>query len=277
MSDDDHGAGLRVAVLGASGRMGRAIVPLIATAEAGGLRLSGALAAPRDPAVGQDAGVFAGGPPLAVTITDEIGRALDGAQVAIDFTRADASLRHATACRLAGCALVIGTTGHDEAQRAELAELARGIPVVLAPNMSLGVNVLLRLAELAARALGGDRYDAEIHEAHHRNKVDAPSGTALGLGRAVAKGRGVDFERVADYARHGNTGVRELGHIGFSVVRGGDIVGDHRLIFAGPGEQIELAHRAQDRSGFARGALVAARWVAGRPAGLYSMFDVLGI
>jgi len=206
-----------------------------------------------------------------------VRRALDGAQVAIDFTRAEASVAHAAACREAGCALVIGTTGHAEAQRAELAELARGMPIVLAPNMSLGVNVLFRLAELAARALDGDQYDAEIHEAHHRNKVDAPSGTALGLGRAVAQGRGVELEQVADYARHGNTGVRQFGRIGFSVVRGGDIVADHRLIFAGPGEQVELAHHAQDRSGFARGALVAARWVAGRPPGLYSMFDVLGI
>jgi 4-hydroxy-tetrahydrodipicolinate reductase len=267
---------VNVAMLGASGRMGRTIVPLLA-ADTSGLRLSGALAAPGDKAVGQDAGSYAGSAPLAVAITDQVGRALEGAQVAIDFTLAEASVRHAVACREAGCALVIGTTGHDEAQRAELEELARGIPIVLAPNMSLGVNVLFRLAELAARALGGDRYDAEIFEAHHRNKVDAPSGTALGLGRAVAKGRGVEFDDVAEYARHGKTGIREYGHIGFSVVRGGDIVGDHRLIFAGPGEQVELAHHAQDRSGFARGALVAARWVVGRPPGLYGMFDVLGI
>jgi 4-hydroxy-tetrahydrodipicolinate reductase len=267
---------LNVAMLGASGRMGRTIVPLIA-ADTSGLRLSGALAAPGDAAVGQDAGVFAGSAALAVAITDRVEQALAGAKVAIDFTVADVSMRNAVACREAGCALVIGTTGHSEAQRAELAELARGIPIVLAPNMSLGVNVLFRLAELAARALPGERYDAEVYEAHHRNKVDAPSGTALGLGRAVALGRGVLFDELAEYARHGHTGAREAGRIGFSVVRGGDIVGDHRLIFAGPGEQIELAHHAQDRSGFARGALVAARWAAGRPPGLYSMFDVLGI
>jgi 4-hydroxy-tetrahydrodipicolinate reductase len=267
---------LNVALLGASGRMGRSIVPLIA-ADATGLRLSGALAAPGDASIGQDAGVFAGTAPLAVAITDQAPRALAGAEVAVDFTLADASMGHALACREAGCALVIGTTGHTEAQRRELEEIARGLPIILAPNMSLGVNVLFRLAELAARALGGDRYDAEICEAHHRNKIDAPSGTALGLGRAVAHGRGVALEDVADYARHGTTGVREHGRIGFSVVRGGDIVGDHRLIFAGPGEQVELAHHAQDRSGFARGALVAARWVAGRPPGLYSMMDVLGL
>lgn len=267
---------LNVAMLGASGRMGRTIVPLIA-ADATGLHLSGALTAPGDKALGQDAGSYAGTAPLAVAITDQLQKALEGARVAIDFTLAEASVRHAAACREAGCALVIGTTGHDEAQRAELREIARGLPVVLAPNMSLGVNVLFRLAELAARALGGDRYDAEIFEAHHRNKVDAPSGTALGLGRAVALGRGVAMEDVADYVRHGVTGVREAGRIGFSVVRGGDIVGDHRLIFAGAGEQIELAHHAQDRSGFARGALAAARWIVGRPAGLYAMTDVLGL
>jgi 4-hydroxy-tetrahydrodipicolinate reductase len=173
--------------------------------------------------------------------------------------------------------LVIGTTGHSTAQRVELEEIARGVPIVLSPNMSLGVNVLLRMAELAARALKAQDYDAEIFEAHHRNKVDAPSGTALGLGRAVAAGRGVDLEQVAEFARHGTTGVREPGRIGFSVVRGGDIVGDHRLIFAGAGETLELSHHAQDRSGFARGALAAARWVVGRPPGLYSMADVLGL
>lgn len=266
---------LNVAMLGASGRMGRTIIPLIAAST--DLRLSGALAAPGDPAIGQDAGTHAGTAPLAVAISDQLARALAGAEVAIDFTLAEASMRHAQACRESGCALVIGTTGHDDTQRAELKELARGLPIVLAPNMSLGVNVLFRLAELAARALAPQQYDAEIYEAHHRNKVDAPSGTALGLGRAVAQGRGVELDQVADYARHGHTGVRERGHIGFSVVRGGDIVGDHRLIFAGPGEQVELAHHAQDRSGFARGALVAARWVVGRPPGLYSMIDVLGL
>ncbi len=146
----------------------------------------------------------------------------------------------------------------------------------MAPNMSLGVNLLFRLAEIAARALGPE-YDAEIFEAHHRHKVDAPSGTALGLGRAVAQGRGVNLDEVAVWARHGATGPRQAGAIGFSVARGGEVVGDHRLFFAGPGEQLEIAHHAQDRSGFARGAVAAARWVAGRPPGLYSMFDVLGL
>ncbi len=265
---------LNVAMLGASGRMGRTIVPLLA--EAGELRLSGALAAPGDAAVGQDAGVLAGVAPLAIAITDDARAALAGADVAIDFTLPAASIAHGRVCAQQGSAIVIGTTGHDAGQRADLEAIARTIPVVIAPNMSLGVNLLFKLAELASRALD-EQYDIEIFEAHHRNKLDAPSGTALGLGRAAAGGRGTTLEAVAEYVRHGQTGVRERGKIGFSVVRGGDIVGEHRLIFAGPGEQVELAHRAQDRSGFARGALVAAKWVAGRPPGLYSMLDVLGL
>ena len=265
---------MNVAMLGASGRMGRTIIPLLH--EAADLRLSGALAAQGDPGVGQDAGVLSGMASLAVPVSDDPTVALRGAQVAIDFTLPAASIRHAGLCATQGCPLVIGTTGHDAAQRASLEAAAGRIPIVVAPNMSLGVNLLLKLAELAARALD-EQYDIEIFEAHHRNKVDAPSGTALGLGRAAASGRGKTLDDLAEYARHGQTGVRERGRIGFSVVRGGDIVGEHRLIFAGPGEQVELAHTAQDRSGFARGALVAARWVVGRPPGLYSMLDVLGL
>jgi len=265
---------LNVAMLGASGRMGRNIVPLVV--ESTDLRLSGALSAPDDPAIGRDAGVVAGTVPLAVAITGDPARALDGAQVAIDFTLPAASLANARLCGERGVPLVIGTTGHDDIARAEIEKIAETIPVVMAPNMSLGVNLLFKLAELAGRALD-ESYDAEIFEAHHRNKLDAPSGTALGLGRAVAQGRGTTLEKGAVYARRGTTGPRAAGTIGFSVLRGGDIVGDHRVIFAGPGEQIELAHHAQDRSGFARGALAAARWVVGRPPGLYSMLDVLGL
>lgn len=267
-------AALHVAMLGASGRMGREIVPLLLAAE--DLTLSGALAAAGDRALGQDAGASAGAAMAGVPITAQIDQALANAQVAIDFTLPEASVLHAGACVARSCALVIGTTGHDSAQHAMLEQAAHRIPIVIAPNMSLGVNLLLRLAELAARALD-EQYDIEIFEAHHRNKVDAPSGTALGLGRAAARGRGVDLDAVAAPARHGHTGVRPRGQIGFSVMRGGDIVGDHRLVFAGPGEQVELAHHAQDRSGFARGALAAARWVVGRPPGIYSMLDVLGL
>lgn len=265
---------LNVALFGASGRMGRTLVPLVL--EDSGLRLSGALAAPDDPAIGQDAGVLAGAAQAAVAVTSDPARALAHAQVAIDFTLPAASLVHARACLGRSVPIVIGTTGHDPVARAELAKIAGSIPVVMAPNMSLGVNLLFKLAELAARALD-ETYDAEIFEAHHRYKVDAPSGTALGLGRAVAQGRGTSLEKVAVHARHGATGSRPAGAIGFSVLRGGDIVGDHRVVFAGPGEQIELAHHAQDRSGFARGALAAARWVVGRPPGMYSMLDVLGL
>jgi 4-hydroxy-tetrahydrodipicolinate reductase len=265
---------LNIAMLGASGRMGRMIVPLVL--EGRDLRLTGALAAPGDKAIGQDAGVVAAVAPMAVAVTDDAAAALAGAQVAIDFTLPAVSIANARLCRELGCAMVIGTTGHDPAQRAELEAISAQVPVVLAPNMSLGVNLLFKLAELAAAALDAD-YDIEICEAHHRNKVDAPSGTALGLGQAAAKGRGTALESVAEYARHGQTGARARGKIGFSVIRGGDIVGDHRLIFAGPGEQLELAHHAQDRSGFARGALVAARWIVRRPPGLYSMQDVLGL
>jgi 4-hydroxy-tetrahydrodipicolinate reductase len=265
---------LKVALLGASGRMGRTLVPLIASTP--DLRLSGALAATGDAAIGHDAGVLAGTAALGVTITDDPERALEGASVAIDFTLPAPSLGHARRCRERSLPLVIGTTGHDEAARGELARLAGSIPIVLAPNMSLGVNLLIKLAELAARALDAG-YDAEIFEAHHRHKVDAPSGTALGLGEAVARGRGTTLEQSALPPRHGATGPRPAGGIGFAVVRGGDIVGDHRVMFAGPGERVELAHYAEDRSGFARGALAAARWVASRPPGLYSMLDVLGL
>jgi len=265
---------LNVAMLGASGRMGRTIVPLLAASP--DLTLSGALAAREDPQVGRDAGAVAGLEPLGVKIVSDPEHALAAADVAIDFTLPGATLDHARHCRARSVALVVGTTGHGEAERAAIATIARDIAVVMAPNMSLGVNLLFRLAELAARALD-EEYDAEIFEAHHRHKVDAPSGTALGLGRAVAAGRGTNLEQVADYVRHGAMGPRRRGAIGFSVLRGGDIVGDHRLVFAGPGEQVELVHHAQDRSGFARGAVAAARWVAGRAPGLYSMQDVLGL
>jgi 4-hydroxy-tetrahydrodipicolinate reductase len=267
-------AALNIAMLGASGRMGRAIVPLILAAP--DLRLTGALAAPNDASLGIDAGVLAGASAAGVAITADPARALDGAQVAVEFALPQGTMTHARLCAERSCAMVVGTTGHEDAVRAEIEAVAKLVPIVLAPNMSLGVNVLLRLAELAARALDED-YDAEIYEAHHRHKVDAPSGTALALGEAVASARGQSLPSVMVTSRQGVIGTRPRGAIGFSVARGGDVVGDHRLTLSGPGEQIELAHHAQDRSGFARGALAAARWVAGRPPSLYSMRDVLGL
>jgi len=264
-----------IALFGATGKMGRAILPLIAVSD--DLVLKGAVASPGNPAIGRDAALIAGLAPLGVVVTDDPDTGLAGADVAIDFTRPAASLTHARACARLGVPLVIGTTGHDAAGRRELEALARSAAVVLAPNMSLGVNLLLRLAELAARALPAS-YDAEIFEAHHRDKVDAPSGTALALGTAVASARGTTLDESAVYVRHGDAGARRAGAIGFSVLRAGDIVGEHRLVFAGPGERLELAHLAQDRSGFARGALAAARWLAaGRKPGLYGMHDVLGL
>jgi len=264
----------RIALLGATGRMGRRIAALVA--EGAVHRLTGALAVAGDPALGEDAGQVAGVAALGTRVTSDLAEALRDAEVAIDFTLPGPSLVHARACRDRGIALVVGTTGHDAAQRAGLEAAATAIPLVIAPNMSLGVNVLLRLAELAARALDAS-YDAEVFEAHHRHKVDAPSGTALALGRAVAAGRGVALADVELPPRSGATGPRPVGGIGFSVMRGGDIVGEHRLVFAGPGEQLELGHVALDRGAFGRGALRAAGWVVGRSPGVYTMADVLGL
>jgi 4-hydroxy-tetrahydrodipicolinate reductase len=266
---------LRIAILGVTGRMGRALLQAID--EVPGARLVGASASAGSPWIGQDAAAPAGtSTPRGVVITSDAETAVRDADVAVDFSLPAATHAHLSACEAVGCALVIGTTGHDEQGRAFISAAAQRIPLVLAPNTSLGVNLLLQLAQLAAEALD-DSYDLEIFEAHHRHKKDAPSGTAIALGRAAATGRNVTLEEVADYARHGVTGERRRGAIGFSVFRGGDIVGDHTVTFAGSGERIELSHRASDRMAFARGAIRAAGWLAGRTAGLYSMQDVLGL
>lgn len=264
---------LRIAILGVSGRMGRAL--LTAIDETPGAVLSGAGASAGSRWLGQDAGAPASGPRRNVAIS-ACADAIRGANVVIDFTLPEATSANVQACVAAGCPMVIGTTGFDAAAQLEIERAAQRIAIVSAPNMSLGVNLLLRLTQLAAQALD-DGYDIEIFEAHHRNKKDAPSGTALALGRAAADGRGVSLDAAADVARHGNTGARRRGAIGFSVFRGGDVVGDHTVTFAGIGERIELTHRASDRMAFARGALKAAQWIAGRGPGLYSMQDVLGL
>ena len=240
---------LQIAIFGASGRMGRAVIA--AAEESPDAAVKGTTTSSGDP-----------------------GAALQGADVAIEFALPQATAANLAACLAAKRPIVIGTTGHDEAQRAQIATAAREIAIVLAPNMSLGVNLLLKLVELTAGKLDAS-YDIEVFEVHHRNKKDAPSGTALALGAAAAAGRGVKLSDVADYARYGAGEVRERGAIGFSVFRGGDIVGDHTVTFAGAGERIELTHRASDRLSFARGAVQAARWLVGRPPGLYSMQDVL--
>jgi 4-hydroxy-tetrahydrodipicolinate reductase len=263
---------VRIAILGVTGRMGKALIA--AVEERADTIVSGGGTSSSSEWIGRE--LRALGANSAVRVSGDATAAIESAQAAIDFTLPEATSINLAACEKARCPLVIGTTGHDEATRAQIASAARIIPIVHAPNMSLGVNVLLSLVEQAARTLD-EAYDVEIFEAHHRHKKDSPSGTALALGRAAAAGRGVSLEAVAEYDRHGTELARKGGAIGFSVFRGGDVVGDHTVSFAGIGERVELTHRASDRMAFARGAVVAAKWLLGRPAGLYSMKDVLGL
>ena len=264
-----------ILVTGAAGRMGRALIT--AVGEHPDCRLGAATEAAGNPTLGQDAGEVAGLGRIGVDIVE---RAVDRAgdfDVAIDFTRPEATLEVLETCLQAGKALVIGTTGFDEAQKARLQRAAERIPLLMAPNMSLGVNLTLKLLELAARALGED-YDIEVIEAHHRHKVDAPSGTALKMGEVVAAALGRRLEECAVYAREGITGERPRGSIGFATVRAGDIVGEHTVMFAGVGERLEITHKASSRSTFARGAVRAAAWLAGQaPGRVYDMHDVLGL
>ncbi|ODV09498.1 MAG: 4-hydroxy-tetrahydrodipicolinate reductase [Rubrivivax sp. SCN 70-15] len=264
---------LRVAIAGSSGRMGRMLIEaVLASADC---RLAGALDLPGSASIGQDAGAFLGRS-TGVAITASLDEGLAGADVLIDFTRPEGTLAHLAACRARGVAAVIGTTGFTPAQKADLAAFARELPIVFAANMSVGVNVVLRLLDLAARSLSGG-YDIEIIEAHHRHKVDAPSGTALAMGETIAKALGQELKDHAVFAREGHTGERKAGTIGFATVRGGDIVGDHTVLFAGTGERIEITHRSNSRANYAEGSLRAARFLVGRAPGLYGMDDVLGL
>lgn len=265
---------LKIAVLGATGRMGRAILARVADGE--DLKLIGAVTRPGDSALGRDAAELADVAPFGVPITDDRTQALHGAQVAIDFTLPAALEANVQACVEHGTALVVGTTGLEDRHHEAMQRAAREIPLVYGRNMSVGVNVFMDLVSRAAHLLEED-YDAEIVEAHHRQKVDAPSGTALELGERIAASRRRRLDDVAIYARHGHTGPRVPGTIGFSVLRGGSVVGDHAVHFIAAEEQLEFVHRARDRASFARGALRAARWIAGRAPGLYSMSDVLGL
>jgi 4-hydroxy-tetrahydrodipicolinate reductase len=258
---------LRVAVAGASGRMGHMLIEAVLAAP--DCRLAGALGR----ADTQDAAAFLGRT-SGVRISADPRSGLADAQVLIDFTRPEATLAHLAACRELGVKMVIGTTGFTEAQRAQVEAAARDIAIVMAPNMSVGVNVMLRLLEQAARALD-QGYDIEIIEAHHRHKMDAPSGTALEMGRVVAAALGRDLKDCAVYAREGVTGPRDPSAIGFATVRGGDIVGDHTVLFAGTGERIEITHRSGSRATYAQGSLRAARFLVTRASGLYGMSDVL--
>lgn len=265
---------LKIGVVGASGRMGRMVVSIIAASEE--CVLAGATEAQGSAHIGADAGVLAGIGENGVAVADDTAAMFQDVDVVIDFTAPVATQVHAKIAASAGCALVAGTTGLEDVHRAALADAAASVPIVTAPNMSAGVNLLFAVTQQVARALGED-FDIEIVEMHHRHKVDAPSGTALGLGQAAAAGRDVDFDAVKTLSREGITDARERGNIGFAALRGGDVVGDHTVVFAGAGERIELSHRATDRAIFARGAVRAALWTAGKPAGLYSMNDVLGL
>jgi len=260
-----------IAVAGCSGRMGRMLVEAVLASP--DCTLTGALDVPGSAALGQDAGAFLGRR-SGVIVTADLPTGLAGAEVLIDFTRPEGTLAHLAACLARGVRAVIGTTGFTPAQRALVAGHARELALVMAPNMSVGVNVMLRLLEQAAQALGPD-YDIEVVEAHHRHKVDAPSGTALAMGEALARGRGVDLATRAVFTRQGHTGERRAGDIGFATVRGGDIVGEHTVLFAGTGERIEISHKSSSRANYAEGSLRAARFLVGRAPGLYDMHDVL--
>ncbi len=265
---------MRIGVVGCAGRMGRTLLREVLAAE--DLELAGGVEAPGHAAVGRDLGELAGVASLGLQVGTDVAALARAADVLVEFTLPEPTLEHLRLAAQVGTPMVIGTTGFDAAQRSELEALARAIPVVWAPNMSQGVNLLLALVETVARTLGGD-FDIEILEMHHRHKVDAPSGTALALGEAAARGRGVVLDQVRVDVRSGHTGPRPEGAIGFAVLRGGDVVGEHVVVFAGEGERLELGHRATDRRIFARGALRAARWLAGRSPGLYGMRHVLGL
>ena len=264
---------LRIAIAGASGRMGRMLVDAVLAAP--DLQLAGALDVAGSPALGQDAGAFAGRH-TGVAITDNLDTGLANVQVLIDFTRPAGTLAHLAACRRLGVKAVIGTTGFSPDEKAAITAHAAQVATVLAPNMSVGVNVVLKLLDQAARALS-QGYDIEVIEAHHRHKVDAPSGTALQMGEVLAAALGRDLKDCAVYAREGVTGERDPSTIGFSAIRGGDIVGDHTVLFAGTGERIEISHKSSSRAGYAQGSLRAARFLAGHATGLFDMNDVLGL
>lgn len=260
------GTSFRVAIAGAGGRMGQALVEALRGHRE--LQLGAALEIADSPLLGKETS--------GIKIGADVGAALAAADVLIDFTRPEGALGNLRACRERGKAMVIGTTGFSAAQKQEIEQAAKAVPIVMAANFAVGVNALYKLAETAARILG-EGYDVEIIEAHHRQKVDAPSGTALQLGDVVAKALHRNLSQVERHGRHGEPGARPAGEIGFHAVRGGDIVGEHTVLFAGTGERIELTVRSQSRATYAAGALRAARWLSGRKPGLYDMQDVLGL
>ena len=262
-----------IAIAGASGRMGQMLIEAVHASD--DYRLTGALDIVGSTAIGLDASVFSGRA-SGVLICSDIRQGLDKSGVLIDFTRPEGTLAHLAVCRELGVKIVIGTTGFSDAQKAEIAAASKDIAIVMAPNMSVGVNVTLKLLEMAAKALSTG-YDIEIIEAHHRHKVDAPSGTALKMGEVIADALGRDLKDCAVYAREGVTGERDPSSIGFATIRGGDIVGDHTVLFAGIGERIEISHKSSSRATYAQGSLRAARFLHGQKTGLFDMFDVLDL
>ncbi|HBS79867.1 MAG: 4-hydroxy-tetrahydrodipicolinate reductase [Pseudomonas sp.] len=265
----------RIAVTGAAGRMGKTLVEAVQQT-AGAAGLTAAIDRPDSTLVGADAGELAAIGRLGVPLIGEVAKVVDEFDVLIDFTHPSVTLRNLEVCRRAGKAMVIGTTGFSVAEKEKLAAAAQDIPIVFAANFSVGVNLCLKLLDTAARVLGNE-VDIEIIEAHHRHKVDAPSGTALRMGEVVAQALGRDLQEVAVYGREGQTGARARETIGFATVRAGDIVGDHTVLFAAEGERVEITHKASSRMTFAKGAVRAAMWLEQQPAGLYDMQDVLGL
>ncbi|OAI18476.1 4-hydroxy-tetrahydrodipicolinate reductase [Methylomonas koyamae] len=264
----------RIAVAGASGRMGLCLIKAALAAQQAELTV--AVSRPGSLAVGKDAGELAGLAPAGVVVTDDLAAALDRFDVLIDFTRPEASMNYIEICRQAGKKVVIGTTGYSDAQKAAIAAAADQVAMVIAPNFSVGVNLSLKLLEMTAKVMG-DYTDIEVIEAHHRHKVDAPSGTALRMGEVVAAALGRDLKDCAIYGREGETGARDRKTIGFSTIRAGDIVGEHTVMFADEGERVEITHKASSRMTFANGAVRAAIWLADKPRGLFDMQDVLGL
>ncbi|OOZ16323.1 4-hydroxy-tetrahydrodipicolinate reductase [Solemya velum gill symbiont] len=264
----------RIAVVGAAGRMGKTLIEAVVNHP--GLTLGAATERAGSSLVGTDAGELAGVGKLGVTLVDDLASVVDDFDVVIDFTRPDATLAPLDVCEANNKRMVIGTTGFDDDGKARIAEVASAGGIVFAPNMSVGVNLCFKLLDMAARVMGDDA-DIEIVEAHHKHKVDAPSGTALGMGEVVAKALGRDLKEVAVYGREGITGERDPKTIGFETIRAGDVVGEHSVWFATEGERVEIVHKASSRMTFARGAVRAADWLMQQPAGLYDMQDVLGL
>lgn len=262
----------RIAVMGAAGRMGKNLIEAVHLAA--DATLTAAIDRPDSSLIGADAGELAGVGKLGVALSGDLAAVVDAFDVVIDFTHPSVTMRNLDICRAAGKAMVIGTTGFSAAEKERLAEIAREIPIVFAANFSVGVNLCLKLLDTAARVLGDD-VDIEVIEAHHRHKVDAPSGTALRMGEVVANALGRDLQQVAVYGREGQTGARARETIGFATVRAGDVVGDHTVLFAADGERVEITHKASSRMTFAKGAVRAALWLNGRSAALYDMQDVL--